>query len=60
MRPTMVLTRVKNHFKMVKGCWIDTGLCKKALSKKDSPKTLGTRLSCKAGTGLGGQRARQA
>ena len=56
-----------NHLKMVKGCRIDTGSCKKALSKKDSPKTLGTRLSCKTGTRLGGQslgqdrhRARQA
>ena len=47
---------------------IDTGPCKKALPKKDSPKTLGTRVSCKTGTGLGlglglgldGQRARQA
>ena len=39
-------TRVyKKHFKMVKGCRIDTGSCKKPLSKKDSPKTLGTRLS---------------
>ena len=50
----------KNHLKMVQGCRIDTGSCKKPLSKKDSPKTLGTRLSCKTGTGLGGQRARQA
>ena len=50
----------KNHLKMVKECRIDTGLCKKALSKKDSPKTLGTRLSCKTGIGLGGQRARRA
>ena len=48
----------KNHLKMVKGCRIDTGLCKKQLLKKDSPKTLGTRVSCKTGTGLGGQRAR--
>ena len=46
-------------FKMVEGCRIDTGLCKKALSKNDSPKTLGTRVSCKTGTGLGGLRARQ-
>ena len=45
---------------MVQGCRIDTGSCKKPLSKKDSPKTLGTRLSCKTGTGLSGQRARQA
>ena len=31
-------TRVyKNHLKMVKGCRIDTGSCKKPLSKKDSP-----------------------
>ena len=50
----------KNHLKMVQGCRIDTGSCKKPLSKKDSPKTLETRLSCKTGTGLGGQRARQA
>ena len=49
-----------NHLKMVKGCRIDTELCKKPLSKKDSPKTLGTRVSCKTGTGLDGQRARQA
>ena len=49
-----------NHLKMVKRCRIDTGSCKKPLSKKDSPKTLGTRVSCKTGTGLGGQRARQA
>ena len=27
----------------------------KALSKKDSPKTLGTRVSCENITGLGGQ-----
>jgi hypothetical protein len=41
-------TRVyKKHLKRVKGCGIDTGLCAKALSKKDSPKTLGTRVSCK-------------
>jgi hypothetical protein len=54
-------TRVyKNHLKMVQGCRIDTGSCKKALSKKDSPKTLGTGLGCKTSTGLGGQRARQA
>ena len=32
---------------MVKECRIDTGPCKKALSKKDPPKTLGTRMSCK-------------
>ena len=57
---TQIITRVyKNHLKMVKGCRIDTGLCKKALSKKDPPKTLETRVSCKTGTGLGGQRARQ-
>ena len=37
----------KNHVKMVKGCRTDTGSCKKPLSKKDSPKTLGTRVSCK-------------
>ena len=49
----------KIHLKMVKGCRIDTGSCKKPLSKKDSPKTLGTRVSCKTGTGLAGQRARQ-
>ena len=35
---------------MVKGCMIDTGLCKKALSIRGSPKTLGTRVSCKTGT----------
>ena len=35
-------TRVyKNHFKVVKGCRVDTGSCKRLLSKKDSPKTLG-------------------
>ena len=50
----------KSHLKMVKGCRIDTGPCKKGLSKKDPPKTLGTRVSCKTGTGLDGQRARQA
>ena len=50
---------IKTH-KMVKGCRIDTEPCKKALSKKDSPKTLGTRVSCRTGKGLGGQRARQA
>ena len=54
-------TRVyKNHLKMVKGCRIDTGQYKKALSKKDPPKTFGTRVSCKTGTWLDGQRARQA
>ena len=36
----------KNHLKMVKGCRIDTRSCKKPSSKKDSPKTLGTRVSC--------------
>ena len=58
--PSLLLRVHKNHLKMVQGCRIDTGSCKKPLSKKDSPKTLGTRLSCKTGTGLGGQRARQA
>ena len=54
-------TRVyKNHLKMVEGCRIDTGQYKKALSKKDPPKTLGTRVSCKTGTWLDGQRTRQA
>ena len=57
---TYIIRVYKNHFKMVQGCRIDTGSCKKPLSKKDSPKTLGTRLSCKTGTGLDGQRARQA
>ena len=50
----------KKHFKMVEGCRIDTGPYKKALSKKDPPKTLGIRVSCRTGTGLDGQRARQA
>ena len=40
--------------------YIRTGQCKKALSKKDPPKTLGTRVSYKTGTWLDGQRARQA
>ena len=31
-----------------------------ASSKKDPLKTLGTRISCETGTGLGGQRARWA
>jgi hypothetical protein len=35
-------------------------MAQKALSQKDPPKTLGTRASNKTGTGLGGQRARQA
>ena len=49
-----IIKRVyKNHLKMVKGCRIDTGSCKKPSSKKDSPKTLGTRVSCKTGRGLG-------
>ena len=43
---------------MAKGCRIDTGSCKKPLSKKDSSKTLGTRVSCKTGTGLGGQKGK--
>ena len=30
----------------------------KRLYQKDSPKTLGRRVSCETGTGLGGQRAR--
>ena len=47
----------KNQFRMVKGCRIDTGPCKKALSKRDPPKTLEIKVSCKAGTGLGLQRA---
>ena len=50
----------KNHLKMVKGCRIDTEQCKKALSKEDPPKTLETRVICKTGTWLDGQRARQA
>ena len=50
----------KNHLKIVKGCRIDTGQYKKALSKKDPPKTPGTRVSSKTGTWLDGQRARQA
>ena len=45
---------------MIKGCKVDTGPYNMALSKKDPPKTLGTRVSCKTGTGLDGQRARQA
>ena len=45
---------------MVKGCRVDTGLCKKALSKKDLPTILGTRVSCETGAGLGGQSVRQA
>ena len=28
----------KYHLEMVKGCRIDTGSCKKSLSKKDSPR----------------------
>ena len=55
-----LLSMYKNHLKMVKGCRIDKGPCKKALSKKDSPKTIGTRVSCNTGTGLDGQMARQA
>ena len=51
---------IKTPFKNGKGCRIDTGSCKKASSQKDPPKTLGTRVSCKTGTGLDGQRARQA
>ena len=43
---------------MVKGCRIDTPY-KKASSIRDFPKTLGTRVSCKIGTGINGQRARQ-
>ena len=59
--PCTLITRVyKNHLKMVKGCRIDTGQYDKALSKKDPPKTLGTRVSCKTGTWLDGQRTRQA
>ena len=50
---------VQKPFKNGKGCRIDTGACKKALPKKDPPKTLGTRVSCKTSTGLGGQRTRQ-
>ena len=45
----------KNHLKMVKGCRIDVGLC-----KKDPPKTHGTRIICETSAGLGGQRARRA
>ena len=45
----------KKHLKMVKGCRIDIGLC-----KKDPPKTHGTRVICETGAGLGGQRARRA
>ena len=43
---------------MVNGCRIDAGLCKKVLSRKDPPKTHGTRVSSETGTRLGGQRAR--
>ena len=59
---TFVFTQrcIKKHFKMVKGCRVDTGLCKKALSKKDLPTILGTRVSCETGAGLGGQSVRQA
>ena len=44
---------------MVKGYRIDVGLYKRYY-QKDSPKTLGTRVSCKTSTGLDGQRARRA
>ena len=44
---------------MVKGCRIDTGPCEKALSKKNPPETLGTKVNFKTGTGLDGQRVRQ-
>ena len=44
---------------MVKGCRIDTGQYKKALSKKDPPKILGTRVNSKTGTWQDGHRARQ-
>ena len=60
LRIVFKIMGIYNHLKMVQGCRIDTGSCKKPLSKKDSPKILRTRLSCKTGTGLGGQRARQA
>ena len=56
----MHVVGIKNLLKVVKGCRIDTGPCKKVLSKKDPPKTLGTKVSCKTGTGPDGQRARQA
>ena len=49
-----------NHLEMVKGYRIDTGPSQKALSKRDSPKSLGTRVSYKTGTRLDGQRSRQA
>ena len=32
----------------------------KGFIKKDPPKTLGTRINCEAGTGLDGQKSRQA
>ena len=39
-------------------CKIDTGSCKKALSIKHPPKTLGTRISCEIGTALGGAKGK--
>ena len=64
-------TRVyKNHLKMVKGCRIDTGQYKKALSKKGSSKNTWNKgelqnrymarwAKGKTGIGLDGHRARQ-
>ena len=52
---------IKTIEKWLKDIGLTQDCAKKALSKKDSPKTLGTRVSCKTGTGLDGQtRARQA
>jgi hypothetical protein len=34
--------------------------CAMVFSENNPPKTLGTRVNCKTGTGLGGQRARRA
>ena len=52
-------TRVyKNHLKMVKYVGLTQDRAK-GIIKMDSPKTLGTRVSCKTGRGLGGQGARQ-
>ena len=47
----------------MKGCRIDTGPCKKVSPKSMHPPRTSMHLeqgSCKPGTGLGGQRARQA
>ena len=55
---SMYVSMYKNHLKMVKGCRIDTGSCKRHYQKGFSKNTW-NKGKLQTGTGLGGQRARQ-